>query len=151
MIDLLSTLSVGDLLLAVLVVVLASAASVILLGIVFVRIPAGYFSNVAPPRFLAGSPPWIYWTVRIVKNLIGVAVIFLGGIMALPGVPGPGILVALLGVMLTDFPAMRRFERWLVGRPGILSTINQLRQLHGKPPMYLDADPRVKQESSVLG
>jgi hypothetical protein len=84
-------------------------------------------------------------------NFIGVAVIVLGAMMALPGVPGPGILVALLGVMLTDFPAMRRLERWLVGRPGVLSTINQLRQLHGKPPMFLDADPRVKQESPVLG
>jgi hypothetical protein len=123
MIDLLSTLSVGDLLLAMLVLVVTSAASVILLGIVFVRIPAGYFSDLAPPLFLSGSRPWIYWTARIIKNFIGVAVIVLGAMMALPGVPGPGILVALLGVMLTDFPAMRRLEHWLVGRPGVLSTI----------------------------
>ena len=46
----------------------------------------------------------IRWTGLILKNLLGVLLVILGGIMTLPGVPGPGILTILLGVMLLNFP-----------------------------------------------
>jgi hypothetical protein len=41
----------------------------------------------------------------------------MGIILALPGVPGQGILTVLIGVMLLEFPGKRRLERAIVGRP----------------------------------
>jgi len=52
--------------------------------------------------------------------------VVLGIIMALPGVPGPGILTIVLGVMLLNFPGKRRLERWLIRRPMVLSAMNRL-------------------------
>jgi hypothetical protein len=152
MIDWLSALSVRDVLMAGLAFLVTMAASLIVLGIVgivFIKMPAGYFCDSTPRHFRAGSRSWVYWTVRIIKNIVGVAVILLGAMMALPGVPGPGLLIALLGVMLIDFAAMRRLERWLLRRPGVLSTINRMRQQYGKPPLFLEACPGLEQESSV--
>ena len=145
MIDWFNQLSVHNLLIAVLVFLFTSVTSGMLLAFVFVRIPADYFSNPAPPRSQAGNGA--HWTIRIIKNILGAAIILLGCLMALPGVPGPGLVVALIGVMLMDFPAMRRLERWLISRPGVLSTINLLRERYGKPPLLLEARPRVNQEA----
>jgi hypothetical protein len=147
MIDWFNELSARNLLFAVLVFLFTSAASAILLGFVFVRIPADYFSNPAAQRPQAGNRSWVYWTTRIIKNILGAAIILLGCLMAVPGVPGPGLPIALIGVMLMDFPAMRRLERWLISRNGVLSTINLLRERYGKPPLVLESDPRVKQEA----
>ena len=132
-----------------LVFLFTSVASGILLGFVFVRIPADYFSNRRLRGFRPATGTWVYWTIRLIKNILGAAMILLGCLMALPGVPGPGLLVALIGVMLMDFPAMRRLEkRWLISRPGVLSTINVLAgKRYGKPPLFLEADPRVNQEA----
>ena len=151
MIDWLSELSTRGLLLGMLVFLVTSAASLIVLGFVFVKMSAGYFCNSTPLNFRASSRSGVSWTARIAKNVLGAALILLGSIMALPGVPGPGLLIALIGVMLTDFPAKRRLEQWLLGRPGVLATINRLRHRFGKPPMFLETGPRLEQESSVIG
>ena len=55
----------------------------------------------------------------IVKNLVGGILVGLGVLLAPPGVPGPGILMMLIGVVLLDFPGKRRLEQWLINRPTI--------------------------------
>ena len=72
------------------------------------------------------------------KNMLGVALVILGIIMSLPGVPGQGLLTILLGLMLLDLPGKRGWEQKLVKRPKVLQTINQLRGKFGKPPLVLD-------------
>ena len=61
----------------------------------------------------------------------------LGVLMAMPGVPGPGILTLLIGIMLLDFPGKRRLERRLISRSKVLETINRLPRRCGKPPLVL--------------
>ena len=58
--------------------------------------------------------------------------------MSLPVVPGPGILIFVLGVMLLDFPGKRRLEQWLVRRATVLRAMNRLRQRYGKPPLVVE-------------
>jgi hypothetical protein len=129
-----------DLLLGFALFVLMSAGGLAAVGMFLVRIPAGYFTERAPAvrakRRTAGG-----WAALVAKNILGVAIIVIGLTLTLPGVPGPGLLVLLAGFMVTDFPGKRRLERWLVSRPGVLATINNLRSRYGKPPMILDSEP----------
>lgn len=115
-----------------------SIGSIAVVALLLVKLPATYFCDVCPRDFWGDRHPVIRWTGLIFKNLLGVVLVVLGGIITLPGVPGPGILTILLGVMLLHFPGKRRLERWLIRRPTVLSAINRLRQRYGKPPMVLE-------------
>ena len=72
------------------------------------------------------------------KNLLGVVLVLLGIVLSLPGVPGQGLLTVLLGIMLLDFPGIRRLEQKLLTRPTIINAITRLRQRFGKPPLELE-------------
>jgi hypothetical protein len=66
--------------------------------------------------------------------------------MALPLVPGPGVLFILLGLGFIDFPGKRSLERRLLRQPHVLSSVNKMRGRFGKPPI-LTEDPVVNSGS----
>jgi hypothetical protein len=107
-------------------------------ALLLVKQPATYFCESCPRDVWVDRPPVMCWTGLIFKNLLGVVLVVLGGLMALPGVPGPGTLTIVLGVILLNFPGKRGLEWWLIRRPTVLSAINRLRQWYGKPPMVLE-------------
>ena len=72
------------------------------------------------------------------KNLAGAVLVLLGLVMALPGIPGQGILTMIIGFTLLDFPGKRRLERRLIGRPSMLRRINQLRARFQRAPLEMD-------------
>ena len=123
-----------------LIFVLTYGAIFFLLGMLLVRLPSNYFCEPAQSNFPIRGYEGC-WTLRMVKNLTGGVLIILGGIVALPGIPGPGLLILLLGIMLADFRGKRRFEQWLVRRPGVLITINTIRGWFDKAPIFLGSDP----------
>ena len=97
-----------------------------------------------PPTFLQAPDSWmvgasanpvLYWVRKVGKNLIGLLVIAIGLLLALPGVPGPGLPIALLGIMLVDFPGKRRLMQKLLRVPKVMGSINALRVRLGKPPL----------------
>src|SRR2546428_5485283 len=125
---------------ASLIVALIYGAIFFLLGFLLVRLPSNYFCE--PPkcnfpirRYEAGR------ALRIGKKLTGGVLIILGGIIALPGIPGPGLLILLLGIMLSDFRGKRRFEQWLVSRPGVFITMNKIRDWLHKAAICLGRGP----------
>ncbi len=71
----------------------------------------------------------------LAKNLLGLILLLAGLIMALPLVPGPGVLTVLLGLALLDLPGKRRIERWLVARPSVFAALNKLRSKHNQVPL----------------
>ena len=103
-----------------------------------IRLPATYFCDAYPRDTWSHWHPVLRWIGLILKNLLGILLIVLGGIMALPVIPGPGILMLVLGVMLLNFPGKRRLEQWLVRRATVLRAMNQLRQHYGKPPLVVE-------------
>src|SRR5437870_2876918 len=109
-----------------LIFVLTYGAILAVLGFLLARLPPNYFSKPANCNVRSGGYE-ANRAVRIAKTLAGVVLIILGGIIALPGVPGPGLLIMLVGIILADFRGRRRFEQWLVRRPGVLITINTIR------------------------
>jgi hypothetical protein len=114
--------------------VLVSVGGLAVVGFLLVRLPADYFCDSSSRDFWIDRHPVIRRTGLIVKNLFGAVLVALGVLLSLPGVPGPGLLTILIGVMLLDFPGKRRLERWLIGLPTILRTINRFRRRYGKPP-----------------
>ena len=72
------------------------------------------------------------------KNVAGVVLLLLGMAMALPGIPGQGILTMIIGLTLIDFPGKRRLERRLIGRPKVLRRLNNLRARFHRARLEID-------------
>lgn len=101
-------------------------------GRVVAALPADHF---VAPRVRLG----FFATLR--RNVGAVALIVLGAIMSIPGVPGQGVLTLLVGVLLLDVPGKRALDRRLVGRPSVLAALNRLRSRQGKPPFVDPSGP----------
>jgi hypothetical protein len=125
-------LSVG---LAVLSLVIAVA--------VVVSWPADRFRPQGGAPLWASSHPFVRALGHAGKNLAGVVLLLLGFVMALPGVPGQGVLTMIIGLTLLDFPGKIALERRLVGRPFVLRQLNRLRGRFHRPPLALDAATEV--------
>ena len=133
-----NSITLSGALLWVLIFVLTFGASLGIVSLVLVKLPATYFKKSHDRTFLAHRPPVIRWLAIAGKNLLGVLLVALGIVLSVPGVPGQGMLTILLGIMMLDFPGKLRFEHWLVSRPKILQTINKLRHRFSKKALVLD-------------
>ena len=112
----------------------AFVATLLLLPWAVSRIPADYFaSRKAPHTLWADRHPIVRGALMIAKNLLGVVFVLAG--IAMLVLPGQGVLTVLAGIMLIDFPGKRRLERWVVGRPAVLKSINWMRQRRGREPL----------------
>ena len=117
--------------------IIASVGGVVGVGIVLVTLPPGYFGGPAVRQPLPNTHPLVRWTVVALKNLLGAALVVLGLIMSVPGIPGPGIMTIVIVLMLLDFAEKRRWARWVVSRPPILRAANSLRRKYGKLPFVM--------------
>jgi hypothetical protein len=77
---------------------------------------------------------------RVARNVIGAIMIVLGLIMAIPLVPGPGVLFILLGISLMDIPGKHAMVRYIVSRPLVLKPLNTLRAKWNRPPVQIPQD-----------
>lgn len=103
--------------------------------VVVVRLPADYFlreSNSFDQR------SQINLLRRILKNLLGVLLVFSGFVMLF--LPGPGVMVLLIGLALMDFPGKRKLLVKLLLQPKVSSVINRLRQKRGEAPLILETE-----------
>jgi hypothetical protein len=110
--------------------------NIVVIAIVFIKIPANYFSSHYQQDFLPDSSWHTRWGAFLLKNLAGLIMIVIG-VIALVG-PGQGILSILTGLILLDIPGKRPIEAKLIGRPTILSAANKLRARYNKPPLLMD-------------
>ena len=72
----------------------------------------------------------------LLKNLLGLALVVLGLVFLL--MPGQGVIVILIGVLLLDFPRKKELERWLISRGPILKLANWIRRKANKAPFRID-------------
>jgi len=119
----------------------ATVGTVALAVIVVVRWPIDQFKGDHPRPFMRGRHPVLRAAALFGQNVAGVVLFVLGFIMALPGVPGQGILTMLIGVTLVSFPGKRRLEQWFIRRPSVFRGVNRLRARFGHPPLELDGPP----------
>jgi hypothetical protein len=105
---------------------------------VIVRLPEDYLvpESRAESSF-RHAHPGVKLLAKIGKNFLGVALIVAGAIMAIPGVPGQGLLTLLIGLLLIDFPGKRGLEYRLLARPSVRTKINRIRSRFGRGPLRL--------------
>ena len=108
--------------------------SLVVVGVVLVKLPADYFKGKARRRRERKGKGNVVW--RVAKNVLGVAILAAG--VAMLVLPGQGLLALLIGVMLTDFPGKYRVERWILSRKKVLSGANWLRGKFDAPPLEMD-------------
>src|SRR5690606_9528602 len=98
------------------------------------RIPSDYF---LPERRITLAKHSQHRALRVLiltaKNLLG-ALLLLAG-FALMFLPGQGLLTLLAGLVIMNYPGKYRFERWLIRRPYVLSSMNWLRVRCGRGPL----------------
>src|SRR3982751_2179668 len=112
-----------------------AVGSIVLVVIVVINWRTDHFKLWSPgtaPPLVAEHP-----LAAVAKNVAGVVLVLLGLVMALPGIPGQGILTMIVGITLIDFPGKRGMERRLIGRPRILRSINRLRARFHRAPLEL--------------
>jgi len=126
--SLLDAIDVQHVVLAAGVWAFLTAGSLAVVLRVVLALPPDYFEKELSPR-----ARWT--TARIARNLAGIALIGVGALLSIPGIPGQGLLTMLAGVVLVDFPRRRQLERKLLGRPGVLTNVNRLRARFGRPPL----------------
>jgi hypothetical protein len=116
--------------------VVSMILSLVIVGIVMVRIPENYFSTHYQHDFLPNSSWLTRWGAVVAKNIAGL-VLVIAGIVMLIG-PGQGILTILIGLILMDIPGKRPLEARLIKRPVILAAVNSFRAKYNKPPLVMD-------------
>lgn len=108
--------------------VLSACGSLWLARAVLLSLPTTYFSAPAPSEALAR---------RIARNLLAGALVAVGLVLALPGVPGQGLLTLAAGLLLADLPGKRR----VLGHPRVLRAVNAARERAGVPPILPPRPP----------
>lgn len=110
--------------------------SLLLAGILIVRLPADYLTRESSPekRFLGQQPALraVFW---FVKNGFGFWILMMGVIMLVT--PGQGLLFIFLGLTLLDFPGKHRLIQRLLGRPSLLRIVNKIRHKSNRPPLEM--------------
>jgi len=128
-------LAKGGLWLGIGISLVLAIGSIALVAYVVIHWPADHFKAHLPG---AGAPVEpTHPVARAAKNVGGFLLILLGLVMALPGIPGQGILTMIVGLTMLDFPGKRGLERRLIGRPHILHALNRLRARFGRAPLEM--------------
>jgi hypothetical protein len=122
---------------------LFALSQIVLIG-VLVAIPADFFSRQAlvsptPRRGLTA----LRWAIRIGKNAAGAVILLLGILLSLPGIPGPGLVLIIVGIALLDFPGKRQLLYRLISHPRVFKSINSLRSRIGRPDMIMSNPAKV--------
>ncbi len=112
--------------------------SLIAIPFILVRLPTDFFDTRVPRPWMENHHPVLRLLGHLAKNVVGAIFLFAGFLMLF--LPGQGILTMLIGVTMLDFPGKRRMEAKMIGRPAVLSTINNMRQKFGKPPLTISPD-----------
>ena len=134
-----ATLTTGIWGLAVVVAVIV-VSNAILLGLV-VALPADYFCRERSVSVVRGWRVAVRVAAIVAKNIFGTLILLLGIPLIMPGVPGPGLVLILIGLAMVDFPGKRRIEKKLLSYPVTLRTVNGLRRKFGRAPLLIEGTP----------
>lgn len=113
-------------------------ASLAVAAAVVVSWPPDHFGSAGRAGLWPDRHPVLRGLGLVMKNVAGGVLLVLGALMALPGIPGQGILTMIIGLTLVDFPGKVALERRLIGRPSVLKRLNRLRARFHRAALQLD-------------
>jgi hypothetical protein len=100
----------------------------VLAMVVLVILPSHYLVRISEDARNGVSP-------EFGQRILGAVLVVLGLFLSLPGVPGPGIVLVVLGFVLVGVIDPRRFVRFLLRHPDLLDRIDRIRTCFGKLPL----------------
>src|SRR5262249_55467074 len=131
------TLRTDELIAGAIVGLVLVVGSTVLIVRYVARMPADYFVRSRPRP----DHPVLAVLAIASRNLAGALLLIVGVVLALPGVPGPGVATIFIGFVLLDSPGKRRLELRLLRRPRLRAAIDRLRARHQQPPLELPPEP----------
>lgn len=103
-----------------------------------VRMPEDFFSHPQRYNWLGRKPASVRIPIRILKNLLAIALLIVGVVMFLT--PASGLFPILLGVVLADVPGKLKLQRWILCRKTIRKSMNWLRRKFHRRPVQLPSE-----------
>ena len=100
------------------------------------QIPNDYLIKSKTETSLDKLPAPLRILIYILKNLIGYLLI-IGGIVMLI-LPGQGLLTIMMGLVLSNYPGKKTFEKKIIASKPILRAINWTRKKSGVKPLITD-------------
>lgn len=119
-----------DLALMSLICVLGALATVIVPVVLLVKLPFDHFTRAGLARERTRN--LLHPNLRVVRSVFGLVLIGAG--IAMLALPGPGLLMILLGLVLADFPGKHKGEHWLLSHRSIRDLANRVRRTFHQPP-----------------
>src|SRR5512138_430956 len=102
-----------------------------------IRMPEDFFSNPRRYNWLDRKPVMVRVPIRILKNILAVALVIVGVVMFLT--PASGLFPVLLGVVLADVPGKLKLQRWILCRQTVRKSMNWLRRKFHRKPVQIPA------------
>jgi hypothetical protein len=107
--------------------------TLVVLPIVVAKLPDDYFTKEKrEPASRTRKYPVFWAALSILKNLLGLLLIAVG--VAMLVLPGQGMVTILIGLALTNFPGKYKLECRIACQPAVMTTLNKIRELAGRPP-----------------
>ena len=111
---------------------ISAVLTLALVPVLITKIPADYFSH-RHRLPIRKRHPLISLTIKALKNILGAVFLLIGFVLLF--LPGQGLILIFVGLMIMNYPGKYALERWLIQRRGVLPTLNALRVRYGKPPL----------------
>ena len=105
---------------------------------VVVRLPSDFLRTASRQ---SGRRSVREWSAFVVKNLLALVLIVAGAVLALPGMPGQGLLMIAAGLMLSDLPGRDPLLRGMFEKRSLRTPLNRLRRWFSRPPLAERAPP----------
>lgn len=114
------------------------AASLVVVVVILVRLPADYLCAAPTGHDTVADAPLLLWLRTAARNAAGALLVALGLVLAVPGLPGQGLLTIAAGLVLLDFPGTRGLLRTIFGQRHVLGAVNRLRARFSRPPLIVE-------------
>ena len=77
---------------------------------VLMHLPQDYFLRTEKEAVEKGDRTTSHILWLALRNVAGIGIIVVGGILSLPLVPGPGLILVILGLSMTSFPGKQSLK-----------------------------------------
>lgn len=113
-------------------------AAAIVIPWLIVRMPEDFFSHPQRYNWLGRKPASVRIPIRILKNLLAIALVIVGIVLFLT--PASGLFPILLGVVLADVPGKLKLQRWILCRKTVRKSMNWLRGKFHRGPVQMPSE-----------
>lgn len=110
--------------------------SIVGCAVLITFLPSDYFTETKQGQHIKN--PIVRFFVSSLKNLLGGVLIIVGALLAVPGVPGQGLLTILSGLIISDFPGKKRLARRIIRSRAVFLAANKIRGYLKRPPLVLE-------------